>query len=290
MVLLCAVFMFMQCGFGMDAFAVGETNIPNGVKTGQRIEVTQDDLLISEGVASWIDRFFVDDMISTSSVQWDETTELVSVVPMYDVDMVSYTAFYCEFTTGYVIVSAYADVPSIILEWSDVGQGLSDEYNLSGTEKLVYLSVLEYYVDNGASGLKTLNGETVLKSSLENTFKNARSIENVNEESLCFIKSEKENQLVKEPGIAPLNNKPGEVIDDVYAYTRAKYFYSGGSGTLKPGGWSNHWEDYLPAALARTSDFPGYENHCGPTAITNIIKLYGNKYNNSKVPIVKTWV
>ena len=140
MVLLCAVFMFMQCGFGMDAFAVGETNIPNGVKTGQRIEVTQDDLLISEGVASWIDRFFVDDMISTSSVQWDETTELVSVVPMYDVDMVSYTAFYCEFTTGYVIVSAYADVPSIILEWSDVGQGLSDEYNLSGTEKLVYLS------------------------------------------------------------------------------------------------------------------------------------------------------
>lgn len=41
--------------------------------------------------------------------------------------------------------------------------------------------------------------------------------------------------------------------------------------------WENNWESW--ANFAVTSDFTGYKNHCGPTAITNAIRMYGNKYS-----------
>lgn len=43
---------------------------------------------------------------------------------------------------------------------------------------------------------------------------------------------------------------------------------------------TNHWESYVNRALGYSFNLNG---DCGPVAITNIIKMYGNKYNNSAI-------
>lgn len=72
------------------------------------------------------------------------------------------------------------------------------------------------------------------------------------------------------------DNTPGGYIDNPIAYAKSIM-----NGVWTNNGYANNWESY--ANFATTSNFSGYTNHCGPTAITNAIKMYGKKYNNSSI-------
>ena len=77
----------------------------------------------------------------------------------------------------------------------------------------------------------------------------------------------------------PLLNEVGGYISDPYMYAQNLYTDS----AWKNIGWQNNWESHINLAVAQT--FPNYPNCCVPLAITNIIKMYGNKYNNSSIKL-----
>lgn len=237
--------------------------------------IEEEDLTISEEEASYIAAFFVQDMVATEQTSWNDSTTFIDTVPMYDETGINVTGYTVRLTSGYVVVSAYLDIPSLILEWSDVEDPLYEMCDISDDDKVIYTGALDYYIDDGTETLETIEGEEITRNEVSNDFEEQRDIENVDEEVLLAIIEQK--QAESEPtGITTFSNKPGEAITDPAAY--AKYVYG---GTFSAVNWSNHWENYTSDAIWK--DFSSYPGPCGPIAITNIVKMYGNKYNNSSI-------
>lgn len=116
------------------------------------------------------------------------------------------------------------------------------------------------------------------RSEVSNDFEEERSIDNVPEEVLNEVIELKQlDSGFESITLLAANNTNGGYITDLFVH--AKNVYGGTPWVAHE--WSNHWENY--ANYAVTGAFEGYENHCGPTAITNIIKMYGNKYNNRSI-------
>ena len=238
--------------------------------------IQDEDLLINQEVAEYIAEFFVDDMIKTGKTKWSSQTHVLRTKPLYDSDGNKVNSYSVELTSGYVVVSAYIDVPNIILEWSDEVEPIYSTMSVPENSKIVFAGSLNYYTDNGEPELVSSYGEVVARNKVNNTLKAKRNIANVPKKIRTMIIEEKVKYAEK-GSVRPFSNTRGDYITN--PYTHAVNVYGGV--------WTEHesadnWSAY--ANYATMDEFPSnYQNHCGPTAITNMIKMYGNKYNNSLI-------
>lgn len=233
------------------------------------------DLLINQEVAEIIAELFVDDMVTSGQTAWNSGTQITDTKILYGEDGTSVTGYSVELTSGYVVVSAYVDVPSIILEWADGAEPVYASTSWSEDAKVVYTGPMAYFLDTGTSKLQTVEGDVVARSQVENQLTPLRNVKNVQTSVLQQIASEK--RAITNGEIVPMragNNQEGGYITDAGEYAHNVY---GGTWTCTD--WCNPWEDY--ANFAVMSDFSGYKKHCVPTAITNAIKMYGKKYNHT---------
>lgn len=234
--------------------------------------LTDEDFFIPEEVAYYVAQFFIEDMANSGVAKWDSKTSIIKVVPMYDETGEGITAYTAELTEGYVVVSAYVDMPSIILEWGDEGiPSYKNAKNRSASNaKVIYVGALDYYVDNGNGNVETVSGNRIMRNTLENSLDKLRSEKNVSSKAKQYITNEK--QLCLKSGISPLasDNYWGGYITDPLIYASRVY-----GGTWKGFEWKNYWENYIGSAT--TSTFSYRDNCCGPVAVTNLLLMYSNK-------------
>lgn len=253
-------------------------SVPAGAVSPVQGWITDSDLFIGEEAAKYIAEFFVRDMIETGTTFWNSETAVTKLVPLYDEtgeNVVSYTA---ELTQGYLVISAYADVPSIVLEWADEAEPIYEELPLQENSKIIYAGGLDYFADQGGNTVVSVDGIAIPKQKLSCGLMELRSPDNIPAKLAEAISETKQAVSNGETGVSPqANGSEGDIIDDVWEYARTVY-----GDRWVSNGYANHWESY--AHFARTRDFDSYKgvtynSHCGPVAITNIIKMYGNKYN-----------
>lgn len=242
------------------------------------LELEEEDLIISEEVAGYVAEFFVRDMIETGQTSWDDSTTVVDTVVMYDEMGTAVTGYTFGLTSGYVVVSAYLDIPSLILEWSDIGEPVYENAEMNSEDQVVYLGALDYYIDSGEETLETVDGEAVSRSEVSNDFEEQRSLENLDENVVSAIMEVKENANAL-PGISLFasDDTKGGYITDPIKYAKNVY-----SGSWWSNNYSNPWSAYT-WPISVMSDFPGYEQNCGPTAITNMIRFFGLKSGHSRI-------
>lgn len=261
------------CGvFPVNAETVSETSLEPAK------ELTSEDMFLSEDVVSYIAEFFVDDIIDTGNTQWTSATEVVDVVPMYEETGSEVTSYTVNLTEGYVVISAYADVPNIIMEWSDEAEPLYTVLDSSENSKIIYTGVLEYFSQSENNTLLTLDGEVIPCTAVTDTVTARRSINNVPQKVYAAFLKEKTDYLNSIEGqIRPFANHRDEYITDPYEHAQNVY---------NAYDWveyesADHWSSY--ANYADMDMFVATLNDCGPTAIVNIVKMYGNKYNRSNI-------
>lgn len=256
------------------------------VEGGEPDQIESQDLFITDEVAKHIALLFLEDMVNTGLTTWDESTELVRVVPMYDETGENISAYTAELTSGYIVISSYADVPNLIFEWADEAEpvyaGLPAAHNARSAAKIIYVGPVDYYLDSGSDTLTGIEGEQVPRDALSNDFDEYRDIENVSPEAIEMLTEAKREALenggisAQADDVGPDNSVTGYITDSA-AYAKNVY-----GGSWKCTSWSNDWESAANFAIA--SEFlvayPNYDNHCGLVAITNAIKMYGKKYNN----------
>ena len=229
------------------------------------IEETGAATRIPENVAEIIASFFVRDFQSMPDTVWTSETEIANVVTMHDVDG-SVSAYSCELETagaetGYVVVSAYPDNEDIILEFSDTAAPLYDKFETHTEDSIVYTGTLNYFLAVDSDQLLTIDDMTIDRDEAPTPL-----ADNFDE--------------VSQSGIQPLAGGDYPISDP---YTWAKYHYTGNYSAFE---WKNAFES--SCKFRTTDDFKTvmgttYHNHCGPTAITNMIELVGNFRNYGTV-------
>lgn len=248
--------------------------------------LTDEDLSINAEVATCVAELFVRDMIATGTTVWNESTEPVNTVTMYDETGDTPTAYSVELTKGYVVVSAFVDMPSIILEWADESAPLYKEegiqahtysFNSSDT-KIVYLGAYGYYYDNGANELLTLDGQSVERDVLTNNLVNLRDTNSISDEMYTQIFQENQSILPCGSTLPPPDSGEGAIITDVLKYAKNAY---GGEWRSKPNDWKNDWERYKINMMSKNSTV-GYFNACFLYAISNSLKLFGTRYGHAQ--------
>ena len=211
--------------------------------------------IISSEVAEITAELFVTDAISAMpELTWTSATQVDQVVTMYG-ENGNVSAYSCELSTngsasGYVVVAAYADSTSKILEFSDqsapIYQTFVTTYSTSAL-RIIYTGGLNYYVETGSDSVMDLHGNTYGKNILENSLDDLRT------------------------GIMPI-----VTINDPYDYADSYY-----DGPFVHYESRNTFEQYC--TYVSTYDFPNMDDHCGPTAITNLLRMIGEYRNVSKV-------
>ena len=235
--------------------------------------IQDEDLLINQEVAENIAELFVNDMVNSGQTEWNSSTEITDTKILYGEDGTSITGYSVELTSGYVVVSAYVDVPSIILEWADEAEPVYATTSWSENAKVIFTGPMAYFLDTGTSQLQTVEGNVVARSQVENQLTPLRDVKNVQTSVLKQIASQKR---ARNTGTVPMragNNQEGGYITDAGVYAHNVY---GGTWTCTD--WCNPWQNSEHYAV--TSEFSDYQNHCCPTAITNAIKMYGKQYNH----------
>lgn len=259
-------------------FPAGATEAPTPPDNGE-VSLEPDDFYIPEEAAAYIAEFFVEDIAASGNSAWTSDTKVLNTVTMYDETGLAPSAYSVELTQGYVVVSAYADVPNLILEWADDGAPVYSEAPIEPEEEIIFTSPLDYYVTDGET-VETFQGEEVDAEQIPTVLQDSRDIENVGEVLLETIVEEKTEWLENNEAVAyagrGVNTNPGDYVTDVFAYAKSAYDKS---GTWECSAWKNYWEDYK--YNIRDIDLPGYKNACGPIAITNIMKMYGARYNST---------
>ena len=138
----------------------------------------------------------------------------------------------------------------------------------------MYVGGLGYYKDNGNQMLMNTSGQLLERKDVVNLVNSARLIENVPTDVAEIIAEEKMNSNIS---VSSVGN---ELIDDPYVHAN-KYY----TGPFEYHDHVNKWENYVE--FNTMDEFEnvgnGYVNHCGPTAITNMIIMYGNRYNNRSI-------
>lgn len=249
----------------MQSTAISETPISSGSISIGNVE--ESDMFISLEEAEYIAMRFVADTISAGLSSWDEDTEVTSTATMYDQTAESNITAYCvELNSGYVVISAYIGVENIVLEWSDVALPIYENLDISDGDKIVYVGAFGYYKDSGTNILETLSGTSVEKNQISNRLESARDIRNVPEYVLSSITQ------------TNISVCSGSVITDPYAHANATY-----AGPFNYYEHINKWDSSSsPLTLINMSRF-NCKNHCGPTAITNMLKMYGDRFNISSI-------
>lgn len=127
-------------------------------------EASQDGL-IPENVAYIMATYFVRDAQTMEDSKWNDDTEISDTVTMYDVDgQVSAYSFELETNgkdAGYIVVSAYRDVESKILEFSDTAEPVYEALDLVKEDTVVYTGGLNYFKKVDAGRLISVDGNVV---------------------------------------------------------------------------------------------------------------------------------
>ena len=222
-------------------------------------------------VAEEIAMLFVSDTINLEDVTWDSETEVYDITIMYNIDG-DVNAYTFELSDGYVVVSAYGDVPNIILEWSDRAEPIYKELELTNTDQIVYCGSLNYYKDSGSEMLQALNGATVSRHEISDDLASISSVSYVP----IAIKNKVNNAHSTTQDVEGSDDYIDNAIEHANEWYEGPFVCDGDN-------WENDWDNGVPITLYETSDFKdlddGYTQHCGPTAITNFLSMYGNRYN-----------
>lgn len=214
---------------------------------------------IPQNVAEIIASRFLQDSLSSPEISWTTNTQINACEIMYGNDN-NVSAYSFELTTngndaGYIIISAYPDVPNVILEFSDTSSPIYDLLDLQPGDTIVYTGLLNYYKDNGSELLTTIDNKKISLSEVPTPLTATRNVANL-------------------PSVATHDKYP---IDDPYewadTYYDGPFVYSGES--------INEFEKYCN--FRTTSNFSGYRNHCAPTAITNLLEMIGSYKGYSKI-------
>jgi len=252
--------------------------------------LSDEDLRIKAEVATCVAELFVRDMINTGTTDWDETTKPVNTVTMYDETGESPTAFSVELTDGYVVISAYIDVPDIILEWDDnttpyyyESAAIPALQDANHETKIIYLGALDYYIDNGSNEVETVFGDKVERSSLTYSLDKVRSGKYISNEVYSFLSDTNPN-IYAEYGIQVADevakNHKGQIIDDVIEYAKIVY----GDGTWTCHDYANNWEKWVGNCTYNMVEHASGSGHddtaCCPIAITNLIMMHKQKKYN----------
>lgn len=174
-------------------------------------------------------------------------------------------------SSGYIVGSAYLDSPNIILEYSDVATPIHDEMGLESDE-VVYTGSLGYYEVVGDGKFEDAYGSTVEASEINNSIQDARD-EKYLEDNETIVEAALDVEIAFAAADSDdTENYDGAIISNPQSYAQAKY----GDGPFVCYEWKNNYENYVKFRV--TSSYP-YSNHCGPTAITNLIEMIGNYKN-----------
>lgn len=246
----------------------GDSILVSNNKLEEAISITTDE-------AAYIAELFISDMIGEENCCWDEVTEIVDIVTLYNETGTSATAYSVELTEGYIVISAFSDSQSLIPEWSDTASPLYDNLEKDDSDNIVYLGSYEYYVDTSSTTVTDIDGNTVNKSELVNYVENSRDISNMPETLL--------ESCVVNTGLTLFgqdSNNIDDGLDDWGTITdprdHANYYYTGPFTTTN---YYNEWEEYMSYCTTDLGSSLGWSNSCGPVAITNIIASYKNRYS-----------
>lgn len=262
------ILFMMPFMFASTTYAAEITESENVVMGQDSID--REDLFISSELAEEIAKLFIADMINIGDVVWNASTRILGVTAMYDGTAErNITAYTVELDEGYVVISAYVDVPHVVLEWSDRAMPLYQQFDLEKTDEIVYGGALFYYKDGGDGTLETLAGLSVERSDVVNVLETQYDISNIPAAIVSALSSEGNNAstMTATPGSSDVITDPIEHANQWY---NGPYSYNNGQ---------NHWEeDGQTIEFHETKEYDGYRNHCGPTAITNMLIMYGNRF------------
>lgn len=228
-------------------------------------EASQDGL-IPENVAYIMATYFVRDAQTMEDSKWNDDTEISDTVTMYDVDgQVSAYSFELETNgkdAGYIVVSAYRDVESKILEFSDTAEPVYEALDLAKEDTVVYTGGLNYFKKVDAGRLISVDGNVVKSEAVSTPLQDSR-------DAMYRVQPQQPFATMSE-------------IDDPAAWAKSEY-----GGTFTATEWKNAFESYCKFRTMDTfSQVNGvnYSNHCGPTAITNLLEIVARYRGYSGVP------
>lgn len=155
----------------------GDVFIPN-----EDIDST---MAISEETASNIAKLFIRDIILSQDTNWNVSTAVENVTPLYASNESTVNAYSVELNEGYIVVSAFLDVPSLILEWSDSAEPLYE--NLDCSNKILYMGGYNYFEGLSNNKVTDLYGKTISDDDLYDIFYNSRDINYIPDNVLVFI-------------------------------------------------------------------------------------------------------
>ncbi|QNK41508.1 Spi family protease inhibitor [Caproicibacter fermentans] len=191
---------------------------------------------------------------------WSDQTTIKNATPIYDLNQqIGYYLF--RLNEGYIFVSASSENPKVVAYSYDanfIADNMLKRTNsvITSKDKIVYAGGLDFYKQEDNT-YKELDTDVTVKTSdisnmkkrYNNTIKNITS--NKAQKNLNTIKAQKnENTLLS-----------STLSDESYTI---------------PNLWDVDYQVYV------TGDFPGYSNHCTPTAATNFIEYWGTKADNYK--------
>ncbi len=239
--------------------------------------ITEEDLFIDQPTAEEIAKLFLQDMMKLDNVSWTRETEITSTTILYgDTNKDSISAYGIHLSAGYIVVSAYLDVPNLILEWSDLAEPVYDVFGDSEKNNIIYRGVLNYYKACSDGNVETIDGSIISADRMANRINEHRNISNVPQRIKDAIIAEKKTKAQVKSTL-----RSGSDISDIY--THASTYY-GGTYTLHDS--QNHWGSPY---LYTCSDFEnlgsGFVNHCGPTAITNMLLMYGMRFSVANLAV-----
>ena len=98
-----------------------------------------DNLIIPEPAAIKFAEYFVRDMVLSKQTKWNSDVHVVDVVPTYDETGEKLTSYFVELSKGYVTISAYIDMPNLVLEWSDELKPSYHNFGERNNAKIIYM-------------------------------------------------------------------------------------------------------------------------------------------------------
>jgi len=272
---LLVVFLFNVCALSISATILDETTTQ--YYAYDMYWLLYDDALehsvnVSVEEARLIAEEFISSMNSSEEVAWNESTEILSVIPMYDQTQNTVNAYSVELTEGYIIVSAYMDVKDVIFEWSDESLPIYCNLEADVSSRIIYLGNYDYYlIDN--NGIVDLYGNNIDETDLIDSIAQQRDIGNLPIDILNYCS-------VSPQYIRPEWQENPSLYPIVDPFTHATNYF--GRGTFRSSDYCNKWENYMEF-FTYGDDYYGYNNwdgSCGPTAIVNTILAYDNRYPN----------
>lgn len=275
-----SVLMVFSCmSMSVGAVNLSSEKVPSDVVNGYDVNI------IPSNVAEILALRFVEANADAGlTASWTEDTVASDVVPMFDENGTP-TAFSVELSTngvdtGYVVISAYPDVESYILEYADAADPLYEDLELAEDEAVVYVAPLTYLKDDGSNVLVGVQGERVTRSNVENEFADLRDAEVLAEKRDAITQIFSQEPVASTMSASANDGTDGYgTIVDPLLYIQAVY----GGGTYSAYEWKNILENHTNHRVMDSFNSVHPNFNCGPTAVTNLIETAGNYYNINSI-------